>query len=397
MMRWLVSVWIVMALCAGFVASSWAGRDGDGLSQKIERERQNLQKLKSRIQEEKQHADAAERQRESVLQNLQQLDQRVVKLRQERQEVTRQVAKKDQEITDLNGQLADLRGRTTEHQEAILARARLQYIQGQWGPMKLLLAAQSYSDFQRRFQYLSTLSRREYALVESYRTDMASLEAAERQRALVREEMVAFQLLTDKKIREIRDLRNQKRQYLKKVTYQKESYQRLIDELERSAGRVDSLLNELEQRRKLARVKPPAALPGAGRKFKGALPWPVQGEVVSAFGRQKHPTFETYIQRKGIEIRSAEGSTIKCVMPGTVVYADWLKGYGQVVIVDHQNGYFSLYAHASKLLANVGDRVETGQALGETGDTGMTGDSTLYFELREGAEAVDPLLWLAKR
>ena len=396
-MRWSVPVWLVVVLCAGLVEPAWSGRDGDGLSQKIERERQNLQKLKSRIQEEKQHADAAERQRESVLQNLQQLDQRVVKLRQERQEVTRQVAKKDQEITDLNGRLAELRGRTTDHQEAILARARLQYIQGQWGPMKLLLAAQSYSDFQRRFQYLSTLSRREYALVESYRTDMTSLEVAERQRALVREEMVAFQLLTDKKIREIRDLRSQKRQYLKKVTYQKESYQRAVDELERSAGRVDSLLNELEQRRKLARAKPPTALPGAGRKFKGALPWPVQGEVVSAFGRQKHPTFETYIQRKGIEIRSAEGSTIKCVMPGTVVYADWLKGYGQVVIVDHQNGYFSLYAHASKLLANVGDRVETGQALGETGDTGMTGDSTLYFELREGAEAVDPLLWLAKR
>lgn len=396
-MRFLVFVWLGLVLCAGFIASSWAGRDGDGLSQKIERERQNLQKLKSRIQEEKQHADAAERQRESVLQNLQQLDQRVVKLRQERQEVTRQVAKKDQEITELNSQLAELRGRTTEHQEAILARARLQYIQGQWGPMKVLLAAQSYSDFQRRFQYLSTLSRREYALVESYRTDMASLEAAEHQRALVREEMVAFQLLTDKKIREIRDLRGQKRQYLKNVTYQKESYQRVIDELERSAGRVDSLLNELEQRRKLARAKPPAAIPGVGRKFKGALPWPVQGEVVSGFGRQKHPTFETYIQRKGIEIRSAEGSTIKCVMSGTVVYADWLKGYGLVVIVDHQNGYFSLYAHASKLLASVGDRVETGQALGETGDTGMTGDSTLYFELREGAEAVDPLLWLAKR
>ena len=82
---------------------------------------------------------------------------------------------------------------------------------------------------------------------------------------------------------------------------------------------------------------------------------------------------------------------------GTVEYADWLKGYGLVLIVDHPNGFFSLYAHASKLLVKVGERVRAGHIIGEAGDTGMTGDSTLYFELRDGAEAVDPLAWLARR
>jgi septal ring factor EnvC (AmiA/AmiB activator) len=125
--------------------------------------------------------------------------------------------------------------------------------------------------------------------------------------------------------------------------------------------------------------------------------WPADGQVVSRFGRQKHPTFNTYIQRKGIEIRAAEGSIIRAVLPGTVVYADWLKGYGLVIIADHANGIFSLYAHASKLLTEVGARIEAGQTIGETGDTGMTGENTLYFELREGAEPVDPLLWLSKR
>jgi septal ring factor EnvC (AmiA/AmiB activator) len=119
--------------------------------------------------------------------------------------------------------------------------------------------------------------------------------------------------------------------------------------------------------------------------------------VVSHFGRQKHPTFDTYIQRKGIEIRAAEGSIIRAVLAGTVVYADWLKGYGLVIIADHANGIFSLYAHASKLLTDVGAWIEAGQTIGETGDTGMTGENTLYFELREGAEPVDPLLWLSKR
>ena len=115
------------------------------------------------------------------------------------------------------------------------------------------------------------------------------------------------------------------------------------------------------------------------------------------FGRQKHQTFDTYINRKGIEIRTSEGSAIRAVSSGTVVYADWLKGYGLVVILDHKNGLFSLYAHASKLLVKKGESVKTGRVIGETGETGITAESTLYFELRKGTEPVDPLIWLVKR
>ncbi|MFO0773096.1 MAG: peptidoglycan DD-metalloendopeptidase family protein [Nitrospiraceae bacterium] len=377
-------------------AAAWAAKESDALSEKIARERKNLEKLKSRIEEEKQHAVAAEKKRDSMLQNLQQLDQRLVTLRHEHQDVVKDLSKKDRELSDLNGRLAELRGQMTDHQAAILARARMQYVQGRWGPMKVLFGAQNYTDFQRRFQYLSAVTQREYQVVEQYQRDVQKMEEAEHRRSMAREQVMAIRLNTERKLKEIQDLRKQKRQYLTKVSLQKDSYDRMVEELQRSAGRVDSILGELEQRRKLATSKPAPA--GAiSRAFKGSLPWPVEGAVVSLFGRQKHPTFQTYVQRKGIEIRSAEGSLIKAVMAGAVVYADWLKGYGLVVIVDHQNGFFSLYAHASKLLSKVGERVDAGQTIGETGDTGATGDNTLYFELRAGAEPVDPLQWLAKR
>ncbi len=390
-----IVAWVAAAVLV-VAPPAWAAKDSDVLSEKIARERKNLEKLKNRIQEEKQHAVEAERRRDSILQNLQQLDQRLVKMRHEHHDVVRELNKKDRELNDLNGQLTDVRGRMTEHQSAILARARMQYVQGRWGPMKVLFGAQNYTDFQRRFQYLSAVTQREYQLVEHYQQDLRVLEQTEHQRVMAREQMMAIRLNTERKLKEIQDVRKQKRQFLNKVSYQKDAYDHMVEELERSAGRVDSLLGELEQRRKLATSRPSTSITAA-RGFKGALPWPVEGAVVSFFGRQKHPTFETYVQRKGIEIRSTEGSTIKAVMAGSVVYADWLKGYGLVVIVDHVNGFFSLYAHASKLLAKVGEHVEVGQSIGETGDTGMTGDSTLYFELRAGAEPVDPLQWLARR
>jgi septal ring factor EnvC (AmiA/AmiB activator) len=127
------------------------------------------------------------------------------------------------------------------------------------------------------------------------------------------------------------------------------------------------------------------------------LLWPVEGKVVSYFGRQKHPTFDTFVNKKGIEIQVKEGSPIHSVSAGKVVYADWLKGYGLVVIVDHTNGFYSLYAHASKLLVAEGNSVTNGQIIGETGETGVTEEDTLYFELRKGTTPIDPLKWLAKR
>jgi septal ring factor EnvC (AmiA/AmiB activator) len=269
-------------------------------------------------------------------------------------------------------------------------------MEGRLGHWKTLLASDSYGDFQRRLQYLSAVSERDYALMGTFRADVDQMQQAERQRELARVGMLAYKQSTEKHLTDIKSLKKQKRIYLTNITHEKESYERALQELERSASRVDSLLRELENRRRAAMVRPPVAgsLP---RGLKGLLPWPAEGDIVTFFGRQKHPTFNTYVQRKGIEIRTPEGSAIHAVMPGTVVYADWLKGYGLVIIIDHANGFFSLYAHASKILTMVGAQVTAGQAIGETGDTGMTGENTLYFELREGADPVDPLQWLSKR
>jgi septal ring factor EnvC (AmiA/AmiB activator) len=168
-----------------------------------------------------------------------------------------------------------------------------------------------------------------------------------------------------------------------------------VEDLQRSAEQVDSFLKALDQRFRLAQSqlrKTPGKLPSLG-----SFLWPAKGKVVSFFGRQKHPTFDTYINKKGIEIEAREGSPIRSVSAGKVVYADWLKGYGLVVIVDHTNGFYSLYAHASKLLVAEGNAVTMGQMIGHTGETGVTEEDTLYFELRKGTTPIDPLKWLVKR
>jgi len=385
-----------VVICSLLGFSSPTVAIAESISDKIEKERKTLEQLKDQIEEKRRQADAAGKKRESILQGIQTLDERLVHYRQAHQEISRKLRKKDQEIEGINAQLAGLRVRVRERQDAILARLRVQYMEGRFGQWKTLLASDSYGDFQRRLQYLSAVSERDYALMETFRGDMTLMEHAERQREVARVGMLSYKQSTEKQLAEIKSVKKEKKVYLTKLTHEKESYEHAVQELERSASRIDSLLRELEHRRRATAIRPPSGTL-APRGTKGALPWPADGSVISFFGRQKHPTFNTYVQRRGIEIKTAEGSAIHAVMPGSVVYADWLKGYGLVIILDHANGFFSLYAHASRILAAVGAQVEAGQAIGETGDTGMTGENTLYFELRQGAEPLDPLQWLARR
>ncbi len=385
-----VMIWGLMGLSWQTVAVA------DPITDKIEKERKALDQLKDQIEETRKQADEAGKKRESLLQGIQTLDERVLHYRQAHQEISRKLRKKDQEIEVINTQLAGLRISVRERQDAILARLRVQYMEGRFGYWKTLLASDSYGDFQRRLQYLSAVSERDYALMGTFRADMTRMEQAERQREEARVGMLSYKQSTEKQLAEMKSVKKEKKVYLTKITHEKESYEHALQELERSASRIDSLLRELEQRRRAAAVRPPTGAI-APRGVKGALPWPADGSIISFFGRQKHPAFNTYVQRRGIEIKTVEGSAIHAVMPGSVVYADWLKGYGLVIILDHANGFFSLYAHASKILVTVGTQVGAGQAIGETGDTGMTGENTLYFELRQGAEPLDPLQWLARR
>jgi septal ring factor EnvC (AmiA/AmiB activator) len=112
------------------------------------------------------------------------------------------------------------------------------------------------------------------------------------------------------------------------------------------------------------------------------------------FGKVVNPRFNTVTVQKGLDLRAAAGTQVVSVGEGAVAFAGWLKGYGNLVIVDHGSGYHSLYAHLGELSVEVGNEVQEGEALGSVGDTGSLKGAYLYFEIRKQGQAVDPLPWL---
>jgi len=132
-------------------------------------------------------------------------------------------------------------------------------------------------------------------------------------------------------------------------------------------------------------------------KVKGRLAWPNNGEVVSLFGRQKHPKFNTYVFRKGIEIETSKEENVRAVHEGSVIYADSFKGYGMMVIMDHGENFYSVYAHLGRLLVSVGEKATKNRTIGTVGETGLSEGNRLYFEMRHEGEPIDPLTWLQRR
>jgi septal ring factor EnvC (AmiA/AmiB activator) len=371
------------------------GAGPSSIENEMTQERKRLEQLQKKIAESKEKATKAKKQHGSVLKNIEQLDQRLYRKKKERNRIDTEIKEKDQELANLSTDIAAVEENVQTHRDAVTARIRLLYIEGRTGYLKTLFTAKTFADAANRMDYISWIAQREHVLVRQFQENLTNLQLLKEQQAHARETLLALKGETQGTIKEISGLKRKKRTVLVSLSKEKDTHERTVKDLKRSAEQVDSLLKALDQRFQLAQSKlrkAPGKLPSLG-----SFLWPAKGKVVSFFGRQKHPTFDTYVTKKGIEIKAREGSPIRSVSAGKVVYADWLKGYGLVVIVDHTNGFYSLYAHASKLLVAEGNAVTMGQMIGHTGETGVTEDDTLYFELRKGTTPIDPLKWLAKR
>ena len=199
---------------------------------------------------------------------------------------------------------------------------------------------------------------------------------------------------------------DRRRALLAKVREERTTHERMVEELLKASRRLETLVQELRQRaaarasvpKPTARLRPapePGGRPGEGfGALRGSLPWPTGGRVVSAYGPQIHPRFGTRTFRNGIDIEAPEGTEFKAVYPGTVLYTGWFKGYGNMIILDHGHGYYTLYAHASAIQVREGETVRQGQVIGQVGETGSLAGPRLYFEVRSQGQPEDPQRWL---
>jgi len=186
---------------------------------------------------------------------------------------------------------------------------------------------------------------------------------------------------------------------LKRIRQDQELLRRQLEEKKLAAQRVESLIKSLESEREGLPAPPEVtwAPEIPFRELKGKMNWPALGRVVSRFGLQKHDRLATVTENPGIAIQAQEGAPVNCVCAGKVTRITWLRGYGNTVIVDHQDGYYTVYAHLGTISVREGQIVSTGDQIGRVGQTGSLEGPRLHFEIWAKREKQDPLGWLVPK
>ena len=196
---------------------------------------------------------------------------------------------------------------------------------------------------------------------------------------------------------------NKKKEDLQQAHALYEKASRDLKELKASAAQLQKILKEAEARRKAEQKRTGQKQTGAALNIgRNTLPWPVSGKIISKFGKEYQAQLKTWIFRDGIKIAANKGAPIASVAQGNVIFAGEFRSYGNVVIVDHGGGFFTIYGFLSEIRAKLGQQVNKGQIIGlcgaDTQGSAMgSGRNALYFEVRSGTSAVDPELWLEKK
>lgn len=316
----------------------------------------------------------------------------------------RELASQSQEI---NGRLAELGAESRRRDEALKAQQTLlaqllyqRYVGGQSEPLKLLLNREDPNETARRMHYFGYISRARAELIAELRESLAQLtriaQEAERKAA----ELAAVTTESRAQRGLLEREKRARNQVLARLSRDIQRQRREIGTLKRDEGRLARLVESLAKlvarskaapRSRNQRIPQPSTEDSPFLELKGRLALPVRGELVNRFGGQRA---DGGVVWKGLFIAARAGEAVRAIADGRVVYADWLRGFGNLLIVDHGDAYMSLYGNNEALYKRVGDPIRGGEPVAAVGASGGNADSGLYFELRHQGKPLDPLDWV---
>ncbi len=288
-----------------------------------------------------------------------------------------------QQQTEQQQKAARLEKQQTQFQRILAAQLKSAYMAGGDDYSKMLLNQEDTAKFERTLSYYNYLNKARIKQLDDLKA--LQLEIAKNQAELTKTKERLVALFEEQKRRQaaLLNAKNERQASLKNLKQQLNKTKNSISYLEENEQTLIATIKELEEE-KNTKIE----LLGLNRK-KGKLNWPSKGKLAHQFGQRKHGG----INWKGVLISASEGTAVNSIDNGQVVFADWLKGYGWVIVLDHGQGFMSLYGHAQTLLKDVGDMVREGESVALVGQSGGQADSGLYFEIRHKGRAVNPIKW----
>ena len=389
---------ILVALAAPVLAQAQKKKEDP-----LQTEQRKLRQTEQQLRDEKRKAAAARARETSVIAELEQVEQRLADKRKEISRLDTRITRTQAEVTSLRGEIQMLQKQRASQEQALGRRLRAMYkVHAQGGALPMLLSGDDPVARAVALRHLARLAALDARLIQEYRGTSDRLDDRRRREESRQRELADLKSDAQREQADADRDAAKRRVLLAKVRDERAYHERMVGELTEAARRLEAFISDLQaKQRRLARVPPPkggVAPPCVGfGTLRGRLPWPTEGRIIAAYGAQVHPRFGTRTFRNGVDIEANEGRDVAAVYGGHVIYTGWFKGYGNLIILDHDNEYYTLYAHMAEIGVKEGDDVKQGQRLGTVGDTGSLEGPRLYFEVRFQGKPQDPEQWLRQR
>jgi septal ring factor EnvC (AmiA/AmiB activator) len=366
---------------------------------------QQLEESRRRIEQIRREREQLQQDRQRIQGQVHTLDQELTNLERQRETTNRIVNELESQIGGLNTQvdrvsanLALAEDNLAEKRAVVSRRLVDIYKRGPLYDFQVLLAAESFGDLLSRYKYLYLTSRQDRSLLQEVEELRNRVQRQRQEIVRVQGEFSRRREEREVELRRYGTLANERAQRLRQARRSVRTTDQRLSDLDRDEARLNDLLATLERNRRAGEgASAPAGAGSLTTADIGKLDWPVDGTILYPFGRARLPSGGV-ILRNGIGISSPPGTPVKAVESGTVEYIQRLGTYGLTLVIQHGNGYRSLYMHLGETRVAVGAPVTRGQVIATVGEATTNEGSHLYFEIRgENSIALDPADWLRRR
>ncbi len=350
---------------------------------------QDRQALQQQIQSLKKKQSLTQAEIATLRTELQRREKALVSARKKLSQVEQQIGQRQQRLDELRARMARETELMDEQKLLLSKQIRAAYMQGRQDTLKLLLNQEDPSVLSRNLVYLDYLNRaraENIQQVKHHLQEMLSLEEAIKLEASGLRQLKHRQLTT---VNDIEDSRAERQAIVARLESEFAERGHALQDMEKDLAELDGLITTLRERQLSSN---PTQRPFSS--MKGKLPWPSDGRLAHRFGSSRN---KGSLRWQGVVIEAEPGTKITAVSHGEVVFADWFRNLGLLIIIDHGDGFMTLYGHNQALYKSPGDRVEAGELIASMGNTGGNLKTSLYFEIRKQGSPSDPSAWCRPR
>lgn len=355
--------------------------DNPPAGERLEAVRERIQKVAADIERQRE-------QRDDLTRRLAATEQEIGRLNRRLRDMDRAIHEREKGIESLRERAADEARQLTAERRQLAAQVRSAYVGGRQGKLRLLLSGQDPATLGRLLVYHDYYARERTAAIDDLREQLDRLAATRRSLSDERDALAEKRAERAETLAAVEDRQTERRQTLAKIETRLEGSGRELESLRADEARLRSLVGRLHN--EFADI-PAAAEAPSFASLKGRLQPPVAGTTIARFGQ---PKFGGRLRWQGVWLAAQSGEPVRSAAAGRVVYVGWMHRYGLIVVLDHGNGFFTVYGHNQSVYAEVGRWVAAGDTIAEAGSSGGHERSGVYFEIRKGRTPVNPDDWL---